>query len=94
MAKLLGPSDESAVTSDFVVLHGLGVRHDRSVQNGFIVDLAGGFVRFFDEAVDGGAIGARWLLAQLLEDLLEALDLLFVSSRCSLRPRVRSLLVA
>ena len=51
-----------------------------------VVDLAGDLLGFLEDAVDGRAVDLLGLLAVQLEDLLEAVTWLLVSSRCSRRP--------
>ena len=45
---------------------------ERGVENGFILDLAGHVLGLVDDAIDGRAIHASRLLAEQLEDLLQA----------------------
>jgi hypothetical protein len=40
VAEFLGSGDQRAVTGDFVVLDGLGVRHDPGIEHRLVVDLA------------------------------------------------------
>lgn len=57
------------------MLYRLGGGCQGGIQHILIVDLAGDFVAFLDDAVDGGAIHALDINAMQLEHLLQTLDL-------------------
>jgi hypothetical protein len=94
VTEFFSPCDQGPVAAQFVVLDGLRIGDDGGVQHGFVFDVARGFVRFLDDAVDGRAPGPAGLLAELLENLLKPFDLFVGSSRWFLRPVTRSRLVA
>src|SRR3712207_3313637 len=83
-AELLGPSHESAVAGDLVMLHGLSGGQKSSVENLRIGDLARDFLSLVDDAVDGRAGHALRIVAMHAEDLLDHLNLLLGFSEMSL----------
>ncbi len=62
VAKLFSPGNQRAVTRDFIVFDRLTACDDRRIENGFVGDLAGDLVVFFQGAVDGGATRALRIL--------------------------------
>src|SRR5437764_4530521 len=77
VAELLGPGDQGAIPRDLIVLDGLCAGDDRGVQYGLVLDFAGRVVGLLDQAIDRRTVGSLRRLAELLEDLVEALDLPF-----------------
>jgi hypothetical protein len=71
--KLLGPSNQRAVTRDLVVLDSLGRRNKRGIEHFFISDLTCDLIRLFDDAVDRRTRNGFHLHAVHLKDLLDAL---------------------
>jgi nicotinamide-nucleotide amidase len=75
--ELLGPSAQRAVARDLVVLDGLRAPYQPRIQDRALVGFADQLLGLFDEALERRALLAFRLLAEQLEDLLEALDLAF-----------------
>jgi len=94
VTKLLGPGDQRAVAGYFIVFDRLRIGDDCGVQHRLVLDLAGRVVGFLDQAVDSGAIGRLRSLAELLEDLIEALNLLVGLFQMVLEALCESRLVA
>src|SRR3954466_11237848 len=77
VAELLGPGDQRAVAGHLVVLDRLSSADDRGIQNILVGNLASNVVGFRDQSVDRRAPHTFRLVAEFLEYLSKALDLLF-----------------
>ncbi len=71
-----GPGDQRPVAGDLVVLDGLRRADDRGIQHFLVGHLARNLVGLADETVDRRAFHALRPFAELLEDLIEARDLI------------------
>jgi aspartate-semialdehyde dehydrogenase len=72
----------------------LAARDDGCIENRLVGDLACNLIAFLDNAIDGGATRTLRRLTQFGKNLIEALDLLPVSSRWVRSPAERSRFVA
>ena len=94
MTELFGPSDQRPIAAHFVVLDGLGVGDDSGIEHRLVFDFARRLIGLLDDAVDRWTLRSARLLAELLEGLLKALDLLVGFLKMGFSPATRSRLVA
>src|SRR5574337_10800 len=76
-AKFVGPGLERPVAGDFIVLHGLPGSDERRIERVGALELVHEFLGLVDDAEDRLAGLAARGLSHLLENLVEALDVLF-----------------
>src|SRR5207302_7299904 len=76
MTGRFGPCDQGSIARDLVVLDGLSRADNSGIQNFLVGDLGRHFVGLSDETVNRGAFHGLRPFAELLEDLVEANDLL------------------
>src|SRR5678815_4422885 len=68
------------------MLNRLCTANDRGIKDLLVLDFAGDFIRFPDQAVDGGTVGAFWLLTKFSKDIIEAHNLVFCLSKMVSKP--------